>query len=431
LEQIQLKNCCLVGADEIVQGDILLRGGLIESCPVGTVCKNVLDCEGKYVVPGFVDIHFHGYNLFDFTLGKFNLEGGSFDDSTEAFVAGINMLRKTLAGFGVTRFYIASFAASIAKLSNCFGNLSRYLQSPDNAVKGARLEGGLLEGSFINPQMAGAQSVGHILEMSSDAFEQIDGNSTIKLVNVVPDFGHSSMQLIKYLSDKGIVVGFGHTDATCNQIAEAIGAGLKYCIHFTNGPTGGSYKVFNGGGAIEGVLKSDDLYAELIADGYHVNPEYLRDIIARKGVDKIIGVTDCMLTAGSALKRFDMLDVKAQVSANGQYISVAGADNTLCGSNLTMNRGFGNILNLLSSQMNGVWYRQHKAMPFAEALRASVKMYSSNPCEVTGLSGGGYGVAAPGKRADLCVLDIQGEPGDYTVEVETTIVDGQVVYSSK
>jgi len=431
LEQIQLKNCRLIGADEIVQGDVLLRGGLIESCGAKSICKKVLDCTGKYVVPGFVDIHFHGYNLFDFTLGKFDPESGSFDDSMEAFTAGINMLRKTLAGFGVTRFYIASFAAPIEKLRECFGNLARYLQNTDTAVKGARLEGGLLEGSFINPQMAGAQSAGHVLEMSSDVFEQIGGGDTIKLVNVVPDFGHRSTRLIKYLSDKGIVVGFGHTNATCNQITEAIGAGLKYCIHFTNGPTGGSYKPFNGGGAIEGVLKSDGLYAELIADGYHVNPEYLRDIIARKGVDKVIGATDCMLASGSTLKRFEMLDVKAQVSANGQYISVAGKDNTLCGSNLTMDRGFGNILNLLSSKMNGIWYRQHKAMPFAEALRAAVKMYSSNPCRLTGLSREGYGVAAAGRRADLCVLDIQGEPDNYTVKVETTIVDGEVVYSSK
>jgi N-acetylglucosamine-6-phosphate deacetylase len=267
LGQIQLKDCRLVGADDIVQGDILLRGGLIESCPAGTVCKEVLDCKGKYVVPGFVDIHFHGYNLFDFTLGKFDPESGSFDNSREAFVAGINMLRKTLAGFGVTRFYIASLAASIEKLSNCYGNLAQYLQSPDNSGKGARLEGGLLEGSFINPQMAGAQSAGHILEMSSDVFEQIDDDGTIKLVNAVPDFGHSSMELIKYLSDRGIVTGFGHTNATCDQVAKGIEAGLKYCIHFTNGPTGGSYKPFKGGGAIEGVLKSDSLYTELIADG--------------------------------------------------------------------------------------------------------------------------------------------------------------------
>ena len=87
-------------------------------------------------------------------------------------------------------------------------------------------------------------------------------------------------------------------------MAEAIKAGLKYCIHFTNGPTGGSYKPFNGGGTIEAVLKFDELYAELIADGFHVNPLYIRDIIRRKGVDKIIGMTDCQFVAGSPIKTY-------------------------------------------------------------------------------------------------------------------------------
>ena len=125
---------------------------------------------------------------------------------------------------------------------------------------------------FINPEMPGAQNPKFIFEPSRKIFDSIEDNSVIKMVNVVPDFGSKSCELTEYLTTKGIVVGAGHVAASCDQWENAIKAGLKYCIHFTNGPTGGSYKVFNGGGSIEAVLKFDEIYSELMLDGYHINP---------------------------------------------------------------------------------------------------------------------------------------------------------------
>jgi N-acetylglucosamine-6-phosphate deacetylase len=339
------------------------------------------------------------------------------------------MLRKTLARFGVTGFYIGTWASPVENLRYCFAQLYNYLSKPQTGA-GARLLGGLLEGSFINPRMAGAQNPDLVLEFTTDSFDSIDDKGSIKLANVVPDFGQAGYELIEHLTNKGVVVGAGHCNATCEQIEEAIRAGLKYFIHFTNGPTGGSYKPFHGGGAIEAVLKSDELYAEQILDGYHVNPAYVRDILKRKGPDRIIGVTDCLFAAGSQVKQFTGGGIRGALSESGEYFQVVEKPGTLFSSNLTMSRGFTNLINWLSADMQGIWNRRHEPMQLDQALVTTAKILSTNPCVLTQRDKDGYGSIVDGAKADLCVLDITGLPGEYKVTLERTIVDGDTVYSA-
>jgi len=423
-----LQNAVLVTPDGVRRSNVLLHDGKMRLLADAEAAGEIVDLDGKYVVPGFVDIHMHGGNLFDFTLGEFDQSDNNFDPSDSAYKRGFQMLQKRLTRTGTTSFYLASFAAPLETLKNCYGNLAAYQKKP-KAIKGARLVGGLLEGSFINSQMAGAQNPELQLSFSPSSFDEIGDAGSIKLVNIVPDFDKSSCRLTEYLTNRGIIAGAGHTNATFDQFARAVEAGLKYCIHFTNGPTGGSYKPFDGGGAIEAVLTLEDVYVELIADGYHINPAYILDIIKRKGIDKIIGMTDSMFVTGSNVKQFEIAGVKAQLSKEGKYIMALDKANILAGSNLTMDRGFENMLNWLSRGGTGIWNAHHEALDFEEALTAAAKMYSTNPCMLTGLNAQGFGSIEDGAKADLCVLDIQGIPGQYQVIVESTIVQGEVVYS--
>ena len=430
MKTVQLKGGFVVTSQGVERTDIILRDGRIVLVGEKEHCDDVVDITGKYVVPGFVDIHFHGYNLFEFTAGLYDVETETFDNSPSAYDYGFEMLSKTLIKFGVTGFYVGTWASPIENLRNCYAQLYRYL-SKTKEQEGAELLGGLLEGSFLNPQMAGAQNPDYVLQFVTDSFDRIEDNGTIKLANVVPDFGRPSYELTEYLAGKGIVVGAGHSNATCEQIMEATRAGLKYFIHLTNGPTGGSYKPFNGGGAIEAVLKSDELYAEQILDGYHVNPAYVRDILKRKGADRIIGITDCLFAAGSQVKQFTSGGIRGALSEDGKYFQVVDKANTLFSSNLTMDRGFGNLLNWLTINMEGIWNRQHNPLEFEQALVTVAKILSTNPCVLTGLDKKGYGSIADGAKADLCVLDIIGSPGDFKVTVESTIVDGGIVYCAE
>ncbi len=436
---VLVKNGFVVTPQRVMRSDIVLRNGgdpalpgpRIELVSGQTAFDEVMDISGKYVVPGFVDIHFHGYNLFEFTVGLYDSKSDTYDSSQTAYEQGFDMLSRKLAEFGVTGFYLSTWAAPIETLKLCFGRLADHLSKATDAPAGARLLGGGLEGTFINPGMAGAMNPDSVFEPEPYVFERMEDRGTIKLANVAPDAGRKSCELTEYFTDKGIVVGAGHTNATCRQVADAIKAGLKYSVHFTNGPTGGSYKPFDGGGAIEAVLQFDELYAEQICDGFHVNPAYVRDIIKRKGVEKILGVTDCTFVAGSDLKQFTIAGVHGAVSDDGGCFRVVGKPNTLFSSNLTMNRGFANVLNWLTTDMQGIWNRRHEAMELEEALVAAAKMFSTNPCKLTGLAKEGYGSIVDGAKADLCILAVAGSPGNYKVTVSSTIINGNTVYSAQ
>jgi len=427
VKTIKLENGSVVTPDGVKSCDIVIRDGKIVLADADIKCDEVIDITGKYVVPGFVDIHFHGYNLFEFTAGRFDPKMKKFDDSESAYKHGFDMLSRQLARFGVTRFYVGTWAAPVKTLQNCYQKLADYLARPQPDT-GAKILGGNIEGCFINPNMAGAQNPDLVFEQSPQAFDRIKDNGSIRLANVVPDFGRKSCELTEYLTAKNIIVGAGHTNGTCRQFEDAVKAGLKFFVHLTNGPTGSSTKVFNGGGALEAALKIDEIYAEQILDGFHVNPAYVRDIIKRKGTDKIIGVTDAVYPAGSDLKEFETSGIHGRVSDDGKYIYVVNKPNTLFSSNLTMNRAFNNTINWLSSDMQGIWNRMHKGLELEDALVAAAKICSSNACRLTGLAEQGYGSITDSAKADLCVLDIAGAKGDFSVTIDLTIVDGNIVY---
>jgi len=389
----------------------------------------VINAEGKYIFPGFVDIHFHGCNLFDFTLGKYNPETRSFDDSEKAFSKGISMLAIEKARQGVTSAFPSTFVAPIKNLQLCLKYLKKFMESKANGSQGAFLRGAFLEGTFISPDFLGAQSPTYVFKPNIEIFNQINESNAIKLINVAPEYGKDSIKLIKYLTKNSIAVGVGHTKANCSQIEKAMKAGLKYFVHFMNGPTNTSYKPFNGGGASEAVLKNDEIYAELILDGYHVSPAYIRDAISRKTDSKIIAITDSMFPTGSnKVKEFKIGGVKGMLDDNANYIAVKEKENTLFGSVLTTDKAFSNLLSWLTQEMEGIWIRKHPASDLEKALVSMAKIFSTNSCNMLGLKS--TGVIEQNKFADLTIGSISGKQGDYNFKVEHTIVNGNIVYSA-
>ena len=255
------------------------------------------------------------------------------------------------------------------------------------------------------------------------------------MVNVVPDYGETSLQLIGHLTDKGISAGAGHTKATADQVKMAIDNGLGYCIHFLNGPTGGSYKSFDNGGAVESILRDDRIYVELILDGLHVNSKYVRDVIGRKGIDKVMAVTDAMFASqAKGVTDFEMNGIPGRLSEDGRYVYVAGKKPlTLFSSVLTMDVAFSNLLSFLTQDTDGVWYRTHKAMSLERAIPAAARMCATNACSMLRMHGSEdpeTGSIEEGKWADLVVADIEGQPGNYRIGIQMVFVRGNEVYSA-
>ena len=426
---IKIKNGSVILKNRIEKTDLCIQDGKIYFKSKNQSPDRIINAEGKYVFPGFFDIHFHGCNLFDFTLGKYSPETRSFDDSEEAFSKGISMLAMEKARQGVTSAFPSAFAAPIENLQACLKYLKKFMESKANGLQGAFLHGAFLEGTFISPDFLGAQSPGYVFKPDIKIFNQINESNTIKLLNVAPEYGEESIKLIKYLTKNNIAVGAGHTKATCSQIEKAMRAGLKYFVHFMNGPTNTSYKPFNGGGAAEAVLKNDKIYAELILDGYHISPAYIRDAISRKTDVKIIAVTDSMFVAGSnKVREFEIGGVKGMLNDNASYIAVKGKANTLFGSVITTDKAFSNLLSWLTRKMEGIWIRRHPALDLEKALVSMAKIFSTNSCNMLGLDS--RGVIEKNKQADLTIGSISGKQGDYIFRAEHTLVNGRIVFSA-
>ncbi len=432
---MRLANGRICTKDEIVTNqDLVIRQGRIslEAKTDNDKDEKTIDLKGSYILPGFVELHTHGAGLFEFTIGRYDVQTGSFQSSPEIYHEELPNYVRMRTATGVTNLYLGTWATTVKQLRFCFEQLKKYMDSGRNGKDGCLIKGGLLEGSFLNPAMCGAQNPDYVLPFEVKIFDEINESGTMKLVNVVPDYGKQSFALIKNLADKGMSVGAGHTDATADQIKMAVDHGLKYIIHFLNGPTGTSFKPFDGGGAVEGILRDNRIYVELIADGFHVNPAYMRDVIERKGVDRVIAVTDAMFVSqAKGVTNFEVNGIPGQVGKEGTYVHVTGSKKmTLFGSVLTMDKAFDNILSFLTQDMTGVWHRAHNAMALDQAIPAAARMCSTNACsmlEMYGTEDPETGSVEDGKWADLVIADIEGQPGDYRLSVQKVFVRGNEV----
>jgi N-acetylglucosamine-6-phosphate deacetylase len=230
-------------------------------------------------------------------------------------------------------------------------------------------------------------------------------------------------------------VGAGHTECTADEYRCAADCGLKVAIHLTNGPTGGSYKPFGGGGAMEAILTSRRVVAEVITDGYHVNPAYVMDIIERKGYDRIVVVTDGMFASDAqGVGEFTRTGIRGRVSDDGRYLQVAGKKDTLFGSVLTMDAAFANVVSWYTAGLNGIWTRRHRPLDLEPAVLRTSRMMSRNPAELLGIfraktdAAGvhaGTGSIEVVKRADIVLARLTGKPGSYRLDVRHTFVGGK------
>ncbi len=120
--------------------------------------EETVDAKGSYILPGFIEIHTHGAGLFEFTMGRYNLATREFEASEDLYAEELPRYAKRRASTGVTGLYLGTWASPIAQQQFCFRQLKKYMDSPGNGTDGSLVLGGLLEGAFLNPKMAGAQN---------------------------------------------------------------------------------------------------------------------------------------------------------------------------------------------------------------------------------------------------------------------------------
>lgn len=232
----------------------------------------------KYVLPGLIDIHMHGANGIDGSVA-------SIDDLVR--------LDKYEREHGVVSYLLATMTLPLEQIDDVCQNIAGAMASGE--VFGLR--GAYIEGPFINKNKCGAQNSENALIPSEENADKlisiIDKCRRVKCVALAPELGGSG-QLIRTLSDKGIIVSIAHTEADYNQAIAGFEAGASQVTHLYNAMS--SFNHRNPG--VVGAAFDKSKYVELIADGYHVNDAVVRSTFAMFGDDRVILVSDSTMATG-------------------------------------------------------------------------------------------------------------------------------------
>lgn len=342
------------------------------------------DCDDRdcLLVPGFVDIHVHG------GAGRAVMEGT---------LDALDAVATHLAQHGVTGFLSTTITASWEQQALALNIAADAMRSPENGRRGAATLGCHLEGPYINPIRKGAQPGQYILLPDVDDFKRNvgDGLSAVRIVTLAPEMP-GALDMIRFLTAKGIISSIGHTDATYDEIGAAIDAGARHVTHCYNAMRQlGSREP----GVVGAAFSRPELTAELIWDNVHVHPASCCALVNAKGAEGVVLISDGIPGAGMPEGYgFSLGDLPVVVHDGTARLP----DGTLAGSVLTLERAFAN------------------AAPYSLPQRAA--MSSRNAAVALGL-GHRKGLLAPGFDADLVLLNPDGS-------VHGTFVAGNCVYQA-
>jgi N-acetylglucosamine-6-phosphate deacetylase len=338
----------------------------------------VIDAKGKYVSPGFIDIHIHGSGGFD-----------TMDATTEA----LKVISSTIAAKGVTGFLPTTMTMDRASI---YSALNAVREAMTLEIKGAKILGVHMEGPFINEKYKGAQKADNIIKPDYSIIK--DYLDIIKLITLAPekDENHSFIKKVK--GNSKITLSIGHSDASYEQALEAIEHGITHATHTFNAMTPLNHRK----PGIVGAIFTSDITCELIADTIHVHPAIFNILLNAKHKDKLVLITDAMRAGCMRSGTYD-LGGQAVMVKNG---AAKLQDGTLAGSVLTLNKAVKNMLS-------------HCDLEIYEA----VAMASLIPAKVINMDNK-KGSLEVGKDSDIIIIDKE-------LEVYFTIVEGTIVFEIK
>jgi N-acetylglucosamine-6-phosphate deacetylase len=346
---------------------------------------DVIDADGYYISPGFIDIHVHGGGGHDF-----------MDGTVESYIGA----SETHAQFGTTSMMPTTTTSSPEDLKKA---LTAFNQAKELKTNGANLLGLHLEGPYFSIAQCGAQDTEYIKNPNPEEYQNIlNWSDYIKRWSAAPEL-EGAIEFGRFLRNKGILVSIAHSDAIYEQVIRAFENGFTHITHLYSSTSGlRRINAYRYAGIIESAFIIDEMTVEIIADGCHLPESLLKLIYKSKGADKIALITDAIRFAGMPVEKINEESTKG----DGNIIVEDGvaklADRTsFAGSIATCDRLVSNMIN-----MAGV--------PLIDA----VKMITSTPAKIVGANN--KGVLAPGKDADIIIFD-------ENINIKTTIINGKII----
>ena len=348
----------LVLVDRIVRGHIVIEDGLITEI----IADAAVDPQHT-VVPGYIDVHVHGW-------GGHSAMGG-----TEALTG----MARALARRGVTSFLPTAVTGSFETLARFADSVRGWMSHPPH--DGAEPLGFNLEGPFLAPARKGAHPEA-LLRHPADVTEVelqplLDG---LRVITIAPEL-RGAFELIGRLADRGVRVSLGHAAATLESARAGYAAGAVSTTHLLNAMSGLDHRA---PGLAAAALLDDSVWVELIADGQHVHPALWPLIWRIKPPDKPLLVSDAIPLAGSG-ETSGMIGELA-VELDGERATLVGTD-TLAGSVTALDLEVRNVVRA------------------GGQLHQAVAAASANAAGLLGLLDRGR--LEVGRRADLVELDAE------------------------
>lgn len=349
-----------------------------------------LDAAGRYITPGFIDIHVHGGGNADF-----------MDATPEAFV----QVACTHARYGTTSMTPTTLTA---EASGLYEALDAYATVKGMQYDGADLIGMHLEGPYFALNQRGAQDPRYIRHPDPAEYKAIiDYSPHIVRWSAAPELP-GAMEFGRYISEKGILPAIAHTDALYDDVVKAKEVGYTLATHFYSAMSGVTRKDMRRyAGVIESVYLMDDIDAEIIADGVHLPAALLQLVIKVKGIEHTILITDAMRAAGMPPGKSVLGPLQGGLEVLvDEEVAMLPDRTSFAGSIATADRLIRTMLNLA-----GV------------TLEQAVKMMTENPARVMKVADR-KGALTKDRDADIIIFD-------KDIVIDTTIVQGRPVFTTQ
>lgn len=351
----------------LVEGDRIAR---IVARDSQWSANRTYDLRGQTLLPGFIDVQVNG--------------GGGVLFNDDPSVASIREIGRAHRRFGTTGFLPTLISDDLEVVSRAVKAVQDAIEAGVPGVLGIHIEG-----PFLNAERKGVHDASKLRWLKEDALgllTSLRGGKT--LVTLAPE--RTTPQIIRKLSDAGVIVSAGHTNGSYEEIRSALDHGVTGFTHLFNAM---SQLTGREPGAVGAALDDDASWCGIILDGHHVDPVVLKIAMRSKRKDRFMLVTDAMPTVGAPNKSFRLQGRPISVNDN----MLVDEHGRLAGSDIDMATAVRNARVMLDVDL-------------AQAAR----MASLYPASFLGLERR-FGRIEPGYRADLVLVD-----GDINV-LETWI----------
>jgi len=390
---LKIYNGKLITPQRIIkEGCVILVDGKIAEVSV----KNIhvdgaveIDAKGKFITPGFIDIHVHGGGGYDF-----------MDNTLEAFLG----IANTHARYGTTALMPTTLSCEKQDLLD---TIKMYEKAHVLNNKGAQFVGLHIEGPYFSMQQKGAQDPRYIRNPDPAEYKEIlQESEAIKRWSAAPEL-KGSLDFAHYLTSKNILPALAHTDAIYEEVLEAFEKGFTHATHFYSCMSGVSRRnAFRYAGVIEAAYLIDAMTVEIIADGVHLPPPLLKLVYKIKGASRTALITDAMRAAG-------MPEGESMLGSMKDGLKVLVEDgvaklpdrSAFAGSVATTDRLVRNMIQLAEV-----------------SLLEAVQMMTETPATILNIQDR-KGSLVKGKDADIVIFDDQ-------INIDTTIVSGNIIYTA-